>query len=242
MRGGGTELRLLSRSEVVRHYPQDILPCNGRKAFTLAEVLISLGIIGVVAAVTMLNLIANYQKAVTVNQLKAAYSIFSQAVERSIEDNGDIATWELSYSDMAPKYIFPYVETVGTVKKYNIGALSPDSNFIHWGGWVNKGKIYAMKNGMTYSLIYDHDVITLMVDINGTKGPNRVGRDGFAFRLLPKQNKLILAGADKSRSEIIDYYFGGCKKYEQPGAYYSGEFCGALIMIDGWKITSTYPW
>ena len=38
--------------------------------FTLAEVLITLGIIGVVAALTLPSLVTNYQKQVTVNKLK----------------------------------------------------------------------------------------------------------------------------------------------------------------------------
>ena len=43
---------------------------NNRKvAFTLAEVLITLGIIGVVAAMTMPSLIQNYQEKATVTKL-----------------------------------------------------------------------------------------------------------------------------------------------------------------------------
>ena len=45
-----------------------------KKGFTLAEVLITFGIIGVVAAITMPMLITHYQKQATVNQLKKAYS------------------------------------------------------------------------------------------------------------------------------------------------------------------------
>ena len=51
-----------------------------KAAFTLAEVLITLGIIGIVAALTMPALIANYQKQVTLNGLKKAYSQLAQAV------------------------------------------------------------------------------------------------------------------------------------------------------------------
>ena len=51
-----------------------------RPAFTLAEVLITLGIIGVVAAMTMPSVITNYQKKQTAAQLKKAYSIVSQAL------------------------------------------------------------------------------------------------------------------------------------------------------------------
>ncbi len=51
-----------------------------RVAFTLAEVLITLGIIGVVAAITMPTIMANVQKTILKNQFKSAYSKFSQAV------------------------------------------------------------------------------------------------------------------------------------------------------------------
>ena len=49
-----------------------------KKAFTLAEVLITLGIIGVVAALTMPALIANYKKQQTIVQLKKAYTTLAQ--------------------------------------------------------------------------------------------------------------------------------------------------------------------
>lgn len=49
--------------------------------FTLAEVLITLGIIGVVAAITIPNLIANQQKKAIVSQLMEAQSILNQAVK-----------------------------------------------------------------------------------------------------------------------------------------------------------------
>ena len=44
------------------------------KAFTLAEVLITIGIIGIVAALTLPTLIGNYRKSVVENKLKSTYS------------------------------------------------------------------------------------------------------------------------------------------------------------------------
>lgn len=49
-------------------------------AFTLAEVLITMGIIGIVAALTIPALIANYQKQVTVDRLKKSFSVISNAL------------------------------------------------------------------------------------------------------------------------------------------------------------------
>ncbi|MBO6088137.1 type II secretion system protein [bacterium] len=66
--------------------------------FTLAEVLITLGVIGVVAAITMPILIKNYQRHVWVNQLKANYSLLNQGFQKMKADDGvdnifDTETW-----------------------------------------------------------------------------------------------------------------------------------------------------
>ena len=57
-------------------------------AFTLAEVLITLGIISVVAALTIPSLIAKYQDKVLINQTKKAFSQFQNALALASQDNG----------------------------------------------------------------------------------------------------------------------------------------------------------
>ena len=92
------------------------LPLNdGRRyAFTLAEVLITIGIIGVVAAITIPTLITNYQKKVTVNRLKQTYSIIEQAVKRSEAENGDISSWDFNMpsDERFEKYLAPYLHII----------------------------------------------------------------------------------------------------------------------------------
>lgn len=51
------------------------------RGFTLAEVLITLGIIGVVAAMTLPTLISNYQKSVALNRLKQTYAQIMVGIE-----------------------------------------------------------------------------------------------------------------------------------------------------------------
>lgn len=68
-----------------------------KRAFTLAEVLITLGIIGVVAAITLPSVIANYQKEETVAKLKKTYSVVNQAILQSIVENDDYSNWEKPY-------------------------------------------------------------------------------------------------------------------------------------------------
>ena len=56
-------------------------------AFTLAEVLITLGVIGIVAAMTLPTLVAKYQDRVLLNQAKRSYSIISNAMMKTKVDN-----------------------------------------------------------------------------------------------------------------------------------------------------------
>ena len=59
-----------------------------KKGFTLAEVLITLGIIGIVAAITIPNLVSNYKKSVTENKLKAQVALISSAIQMAESKHG----------------------------------------------------------------------------------------------------------------------------------------------------------
>ena len=68
---------------------------NSRKiAFTLAEVLITLGIIGVVAALTIPTLMANHRRQVAETRLEKFYTTINQAVKMAEVDYGDMTQWE----------------------------------------------------------------------------------------------------------------------------------------------------
>ena len=88
-----------------------------QKAFTLAEILITLGIISVVAALTISNVIQDYQKKQTVVQLRKVYNDINNAVKLSEIDNGPMSQWDYVqtycyvYECIAPfleKYYLPY--------------------------------------------------------------------------------------------------------------------------------------
>lgn len=61
---------------------------NNNKAFTLAEILITLGIIGVVAAITIPMLMTKYHRIIVENRLKDSYAIMSNAVKMAEEEYG----------------------------------------------------------------------------------------------------------------------------------------------------------
>ena len=66
---------------------------KNKYGFTLAEVLITLGIIGVVAAMTMPSLIQKYKEKVTVTKVKTALSILNQAYTLARKDGEEINSW-----------------------------------------------------------------------------------------------------------------------------------------------------
>ena len=234
--------------------------CNKfrRVAFTLAEVLITLGIIGVVAALTLPTVIQKYQKQVTVTKLKKAYSVLGQIAQKSLADNdvvnfseGTVATQE-SVKEFFDTYWLPYFNGANV-------DTSPS------GPWQGSNIAYKYKNGNTYNIsIYTRysagrilfsttdgvsyfiiiirwrDIANgdwtpifnpkqeVIVDVNGIKPPNVLGKDIFRFWIDFKDGIVRADGYNKSTSEINS----SCNT--------SGIACAAKIMQDGWKIT--YPW
>lgn len=67
-----------------------------QKAFTLAEVLITLVIIGIVAALTIPTLISNYQERQTVTKLIKSFSVINNAYALAKIEYGDITSWGFS--------------------------------------------------------------------------------------------------------------------------------------------------
>lgn len=65
-----------------------------KKAFTLSEILIALGIIGVVAALTMPVLVEKHQKKVFATKVKQTYAIVSNALITSVAENGPPSEWD----------------------------------------------------------------------------------------------------------------------------------------------------
>ena len=230
----------------------------------MAEVLITLGIIGVVAALTIPSVIINYQKKETVTKLKKVYTTLSNAAEMSIAENGDMKGWDwtLAQTDVdkfIETYYLPYLSV--SEKKW------PNENYRIYnlaGRWVisNYSQLISviLSNGqiIIFKVAHDTGYMWIFADINGTKGPNRVGKDVFVFdgRNFAQRdsNKYYIKFWGQSdlwgRASLIGDNITentpntggyGCSKENKYG-YYSGFYCGALIMLDGWKISDDYPW
>ncbi|MBE7709801.1 MAG: type II secretion system protein [Cyanobacteria bacterium SIG32] len=239
-----------------------------RQAFTLAEVLITLAIIGVVAAMTIPTLITNFEKKANATRAKQSYAILQQAFALSIVDNGSPSEWILdvlgtghSFENTEAslqKYLLPYLKspifcgngyTEETIEK--CGA----ANF-------NKGQTYFLANGTTLSITptfgnnASHNIIFNMgIDVNGPKKPNMEGTDHFQFCLygdgrfapfkptLSMTREEILAGKNIDLYESGTNYHVACKKakvHESDHYYRLG--CTALLMLDNWEFKDDYPY
>ena len=220
-----------------------------RVAFTLAEVLITLGIIGVVAALTIPNLITKYQKWATVNKLKATYTILCNAFEMAKNDYGlNINQWELpdgvdekSSSDFfAEKYLIPYLKITKDCNPYVPKECLPHN--------VSKNRTFILSNGVIVSVAASHEYdlrVQIALYINGYKKQNRA-RDVFLIELGGGTGNL---GLDKN--DILPYGYAVSNSRINYTLNKSGTYCSklgnksrcfALIMHDGWKIEDDYPW
>ena len=178
-------------------------------AFTLAEVLITLGIIGVVAAMTLPSLIQNYQKKALATQTQKFYSMMSQAVKQYMADYGvdDLRNTPLaddnyeerespeaiaSLRDFATKYLKVVKECNPSNEDdnncfapvYRLWDNSiPDERHNFTTRLGSGEQDYVLSDGSVIRIFYNAP-IELYVDVNGKKGPNRVGYDLWSMDIF----------------------------------------------------------
>ena len=241
---------------------------NDKKgAFTLAEVLITLGIIGIVIALTLPSIIGKYQRKVTAEKLKVAYNIFSSALERAKNDYGELYMTKDMYIDpylYRKTYIDPYLKEVKSYKgNYIIISASNGSGAYLYYNKDNadtgngamclpNGFCYFLKRGGGYNSDTDYGWVNYMyiiVDLNGPRKPNRVGHDVFYFAL----NVPSTLGATVKKVPLLSGYVHGTSAKTSrdelikdcrgdTSDWGAGSKCTLLIMNDGWEIRNDYPW
>ena len=225
-----------------------------RNGFTLAEVLVTLGVIGIVAAITMPTLIKNYQKNVWVNQLKKSISVvengFKLAMAESgtdkledteffikcssydIADGGDtdnIGSWNC-FADEMKKYF----KIIDNKFYYNYHEKYKSLDGSAFEDDDSDGALYLSDGTIIYILIYwsgEKSARIFAIDVNGEKGPNVAGRDLFPLYL----------GFDGKLSPIDNQHQGSCWGSNiscdpKTKSGYNGNGCAARIMENGWKM------
>ena len=226
---------------------------NKEYAFTLAEVLITLTIIGVIAVLTIPNLMQAWQKHERIAQIKEAYALLNHAVKLSIAENGPVNEWSdrNNWNHMLEQtYIAPYLK-VAKIYKFT-GRTIWKAKAPYGDISLNTGII--LNNGMRISYYNDtaNGVLQFIVDVNGEKGPNVEGNDVFRFAVVINDGGVT----NYAKSGEITTW----ASRPNPGYYNTSTFpdivnrvkqyccnnsncscCARLIMLNGWKFPDDYP-
>ena len=221
---------------------------SNRKGFTLAEVLVTLGIIGIVAAMTMPVLIANHKKSQTITQLKKAYTEINQAVRISESKFDTIDTWDFSEFDtvyernkyFTDNYLLPnlkVVKTCDTYSKYDCWAekiYNLDGMVVTRTFTDVTGKTFALVTASGYSVFYWVHAVGngawFWVDINGPlKRPNTIGKDIFPF--------IMSWGNAGEIPSVVD----GTDCLKKLGVYPYGLHCKETLSREELLEDETYP-
>jgi len=183
-----------------------------KKAFTLAETLITLGIIGIVAALTIPSLIQKYNEKVWVTSYLRVYSILENAYRQALNEHGPIETWDgmVMYNEngwLRPGGYNDKFFIYNAFRPYlKISSEFLDNN-VPWGKSANcmpytSYYLNGNKVGMSVELAHYYPTVSLIsgecitfggahsahasffwIDTNGKKGPNTLGKDQFVFNL-----------------------------------------------------------
>lgn len=223
-----------------------------KNGFTLAEVLITLGIIGIVAAMTIPTLMTNYQKKTTATRVKKAYSEILQAIKLSEVDNDSIESWNVGNNvsiantkTFVEKYIMPYYK--------GLTLCSEGINYKCGFAVSRNGANYLTINGTSLSFLYRPDKIFLIIDVNNKEKPNLIGSDTFYFMTNEKYELRPFGWYDGIKREDIKNgynfkldntnYTLTCKKDNKDNQ--NPEYrdaCTALLYLDNWEFKKDYPW
>jgi len=236
------------------------------KGFTLAEVLITLAIIGIIAAITIPGVVAEHKKRTLETQFAKSYRTLSQAVNMAIAEHGDISTWgwkngmtNEEKDAFVKKYILSYLNVIkfcpkegddrncfpDTVYKYLNG-----TNYLNYRkdsapqAILGDGSIIAMSfNDRCYSIAKTERCMTIIVDINGGKKPNTLGRDVQRFAFFPKTGEFLPDGINvqnefneetgsyrkRPLEELVTYF---CNTSQADNS----AQCAARVVMEGFKM------
>ena len=226
---------------------------SSKNAFTLAEVLITLGIIGVVAAMTMPTLVQNYKNREVESKLQKIYTVMNQAIMMSELDNGPKEYWDNTctagdetYKDDCKqnfeKYFLKYLkyskfeERNTTVGKYYTFNIYLNDGSLLSGGYTNKNSI---------------DFYFYPKASNAKKNINTYDSEVFIFRFSPT---CTTQECKYHYKKGFEPYAWGVTEYTKEELSENGRrdytcnkeslyrlYCTALIRLNGWKIPKDYP-
>lgn len=222
-----------------------------KKGFTLAEVLITIGIIGVVAALTMPVLMSNYKKKEYSSRLKKVYSSLSQAILLSENRTGTSSLdWDRNSYILNDDGDYDSVENDDEIYNFFMNYFAPVLNytsiekgtFIQSDGtekfqgtrvYLSDGVILTFVNGLCFDI---------RADLNGNRLPDKEGYDMYRFLLCSRsQAERYFGNKNKSFGTYHPALFSNrneaLAKCKETPAY-----CSSLLIMDNWEFKKDYPY
>lgn len=223
-----------------------------KKGFTLAEILITLGIIGIVAAMTIPTLISNYKKKGYSTKIKKFYSLMNQAIQLSTIENGNTISWaypERSWTGEGMSgskeelkkfwgiYFAPYIKTMS--------AESCDY-YVSYDGVKHPQQTYTLyfQDGSSLMIRSSDAAVDFHFDVNGKQEPNKSGRDIFQFLIFFKTGKFtpyIYTGLIDEDSEEFTLDMNDRDNILKLCRDLNGAYCSQLLFFDNWEFKDDYP-
>lgn len=200
---------------------------TGIKGFSLAEIVVTLLIIGVVAALTMPSLVEDVNRKEHATRLKSVNSALNQAVSKMEIDNGPVGKnqywtditqfWPLFTEQFNTFKICGPGEkgcfTEGMIKGldgkdwsvYDGGGYTMrTTDGIAYNFYANEGSTKCTKASQGVSAEDEKNAFgRFLIDVNGEKGPNKFGEDVYFFCII-KDKGIVPAGFDSNKDCVRD--------------------------------------
>jgi len=200
--------------------------------FTLAEVLVTLGIIGVVSALTIPTLVKNHQRQTYTVQLQKVFNELSQAAEQVKVDSNSPNLRESRLRRNGSAFLLNnYFKTTQRCNAASLGDcfsndyINMNGSNVTIGNFIPAGSSCAtIASGASICVgtMSAAGWINVAADINGKQGPNVVGRDLFTLAITNDGNVVAPGNASVGTcSAAVDGDYGACL---------------AQIIKDGWKM------
>ncbi|MCD8024694.1 MAG: hypothetical protein LUE64_04095, partial [Candidatus Gastranaerophilales bacterium] len=225
---------------------------NSFPAFTLAETLITLAIIGVVAAMTIPSVLNHYREQVVETRLAKFYSVFNEGIKLAELEHGSIMDWYLSNENSTTSYD-EEGNTISGSNAIDNWFSTYLSNFIVTERTLNSdGSVtYRLNDGSAFKFVTGttmrNDDIYFFPGGNPDECTN-MGVCYFVFNLCPnctedaweylygKGLEPYLYKWDGDEDSLLNDSKYGCNNKDK------GAYCTALIARNGWKIPKNYPY
>lgn len=205
-----------------------------KKALTIGELLITMGIIGVIAMLTLPGFIQDYHKRVYTTKLKKSVEMIENAVNQACADNNVSYFYQTPYVNTADSgkhqqdFIDKYFKKAGGINKnpfatkYKILETGTEvgTSLVDSHGWAK----LAGGEALSFYCGRGSEYCIFRIDINSTDGPNIGGRDFFAIFVNNKTNELF-DNFDSSK----------CGKKNTLGAHL-GYGCFAKLLENNWEM------